>query len=611
MPLSSSSSRTAATPSAPSPAEGQERTAEAANQAALLATTGLEVLPQESVERLPALLEAMVTIGTGPEIHSTLDRIVETAARVADCRYAALGVLAEGRTGLRDFVTCGMSDEVIARIDHLPDGKHGLLAVVLEQDEPLRLRDLADDPRSCGFPPHHPPMHSFLGLPIKVGDEVFGNLYLTEKRGGGDFTDNDVLLIKILATQAGIAIGNARQHEAARQHARWIDGSAAVTTSLLAGDVDNALAVVAEEARRLADAAAAMVLMPREEGGLVVVAVSAEDARGFIGTVVPPDSPLLPPLLAGEPVYVDDAATDPRTSTGLARLFGPSMMLPMESDGRVVGTLAIPRAPGAEAFTEAEKSLAARFAAQAALALVLAEAQRDREQLAVYEDRDRIARDLHDLVIQRLFATGMMLQGTQRGAEVPRVREGIASAVDELDATIAEIRTTIFALQQNEGEATPRSGVRTRVLREVGIAAVPLGFRPSVTFAGAVDAKVTDEVAQGLIAALREALSNTLRHARASRVDVTVDASVQLPDGRDAVRLTVADNGIGIPTDGRRRSGLDNLVRRAEQLGGRADWESGHEAVTHVPAHCPGPYPSPKGTQITWEAPLDAGEGAD
>lgn len=577
----------------------------AADTAAVLATTGLEVLPPASVARLPALLEAMVTIGTGPELHSTLDRIVETAARVADCRYVAIGVLADGRDGLKDFVTCGMTPEQIARISHYPDGRHGLLAVVLEQDEPLRLHDLNADPRACGFPENHPPMDSFLGLPIKVGDEVFGNLYLTEKRDGGDFTDNDVLLIKILATQAGIALGNARQHEAARQHARWIDGNAAITTSLLAGDVDNALAVVAEEARRLADSAAGIVMVPTDEGGLVVVAASADDARGLIGTRVPPGSPVLDDLLAGEPVHIDDSSTDPRMVTEMSRRFGPSMMLPMETGGRLIGTLSLPRARGADKFSDVEKALAARFAAQAALTLVMAEAQRDRESLAVYADRDRIARDLHDLVIQRLFATGMMLQGTRRAAEVPRVRDGIGKAVEELDATIAEIRTTIFALQQNEGE-TP-SGVRTRVLREVGSAAVPLGFRPSVTFAGAVDARVTESVAQALIAALREALSNTLRHAHASRVDVTVDAAAKLRDGTAAVRLTVADNGIGIAEDGR-RSGLDNLARRAKRLGGQVVWGPSPPSAPQDGAAAvrpgPGPVPCPGGTVLTWEVPL-------
>ncbi|GAA2064722.1 GAF domain-containing protein [Streptomyces albiaxialis] len=571
-------------------------------EAARLATTDLETLSRDSAERLPKLLEAMVTIGTGPgpDLHSTLDHIVETAVRVVDCRYAAIGVLAEeDDTGLKDFITSGMSEEEIARIPHLPDGKHGLLAAVLRTDEPLRLPDLALDPRFEGFPAHHPPMHSFLGIPIKVGDELFGNLYLTEKRGPGGFTENDVQLLRILATEAGIAIGNARLREAARIRERWIDGSAAITTALLAGDTDDALAVVAEQARMLAGASAGLVLLPTslpgdpaddhgERRGLEIVAAAADDTRGLVGTVIPPESPVLDQLLGGSPVFVDDSAEDPRMVTPISARFGPSMMLPLESGGRVLGTLAVPRRRGAPRFTEAEKSLATRFAAQAALALVMADALHDRERLAVYEDRDRIARDLHDLVIQRLFATGMTLQGAQRSAEKPEVRQRISKAVDELDATIAEIRTAIFALQQDPGEA--QAGLRTRVLREAGLAAVPLGFQPSVHFVGAVDARVSERTTKNLVAALREALSNAFRHAQASRIEITVDATAVLPDGEPGVRLTVADDGVGIPADGR-RSGLANLRRRAESLGGTAGWG-------------PGLASGGGGTTVNWAAPL-------
>ncbi|NGO71902.1 GAF domain-containing protein, partial [Streptomyces boncukensis] len=223
----------------------------------------------DPAERLSQVLDAMVSIGSGPgpDLHTTLSHIVQTAARVVDCRYAALGVLADDadgadERGLKEFVTAGMSPEQIARIDRFPDGTHGLLAAVLRADEPLRLPDLTLDARFEGFPARHPPMHSFLGIPVRVGGELFGNLYLTEKRTAPGFTDEDVRVIRILATEAGIAIGNARLREAARIRERWIDGSAAVTTALLAGDPGNALDVVAEQARRLAGAAAGLVLLP-------------------------------------------------------------------------------------------------------------------------------------------------------------------------------------------------------------------------------------------------------------------------------------------------------------------------------------------------------------
>ncbi|KWT62960.1 histidine kinase [Streptomyces albus subsp. albus] len=558
-------------------------------EAATEATRSLQGLSTELTARVPQLLEAMRTVGAGLDLHITLDRIVETAAELADARYAAIGIIDESREGLSDFVTYGVGAEDRARIGALPDGHKGLLGALIHDPKALRLADLTRDVRSAGFPPGHPPMRTFLGVPIRVQGEIFGNLYLTEKRGGGEFSEGDLHMVRVLATEAGIAIGNARMYAATRQRERWIDGSVAVTTALLAGsDVDDALAVVAEQARKLAESAAGIVLLPTDDGGLEIVAASADDPAGLVGTQMPPESPVAAQLLAGEPVFVEDSATDPRMVTDVAPRFGPSMMLPLKSGGRVLGTLATPRARGARPFSAAERTLATQFAAQAALALVLADAQRDRERLAVYEDRDRIARDLHDLVIQRLFATGMMLESAQRRAVVREVQEGIGKAVDELDVTIQEIRTAIFALQQGPAEAP--SGLRTRVLREIGTAAVPLGFQPSASFVGPVDARVGELTGKNLIAALREALSNAFRHADASRIEVVVDSTVKLPDGRDGVRLTVADDGVGIP-EGGRRSGLRNLAKRAESLGGSSTYG-------------PGLGEDGGGTMVTWEAPL-------
>lgn len=571
--------------------EGPEDTArpEESLQAATEATRSLRGLSTELTARVPQLLEAMRSVGTGLELHTTLDRICETAAELAHARYAAIGVVDEEGKGLSDFVTHGVPGPVAREVGHRPTGHRGLLGALIHDPRPVRLADLTADPRFAGFPPGHPPMRTFLGVPIRVQGEIFGNLYLSEKDGGGEFTDYDLHMVRVLATEAGIAIGNARLYEAARQRERWIDGSVAVTTALLSGgDADDALAVVAEQARHLAASAAGIVLLPAEDGGLEIVAVSATEPTGALGVIIPAQSPVVGMLLGGEAVFVDDSATDPRMVTTLADRFGPSMLLPLHSGGRVLGALATPRARGDRPFTETERTLAAQFASQAALALMMAEAQRDRERLAVYEDRDRIARDLHDLVIQRLFATGMMLESAQRRSDVPEVQTGVGRAVDELDVTIQEIRTAIFALQQEPAEAP--SGLRTRVLREINMAAVPLGFKPAHRFLGPVDAVVGELTGKNLIAALREALSNAFRHAVASRIDVVVDATATLPDGRDAVRLTVADDGVGIPPGGR-RSGLRNLARRAESLGG-ASWFG------------PGLGEDGGGTTVVWEAPL-------
>ncbi|MFJ5276458.1 GAF domain-containing sensor histidine kinase [Streptomyces parvulus] len=541
----------------------------------------------ELLARVPKLLEAMRSVGSGLELHSTLNRICETAADLADARHAAIGVRDEDGDGLADFVHHGLDEATVRRIGHLPDGRKGLLGALIRDPEPVLLTDLTEDPRACGFPENHPPMRSFLGVPIRVHGEIFGNLYLTDKHGGEPFDDHDLAVVRVLATEAGIAIGNARLYEAAQQRERWIDGSVAVTTALLSGgDTDDALQAVAEQARRLSGAAAGIVLLPADEGGLEIVAVAADHRTNALGKVIPPDNGIVAELLAGHPVFVDDAATDPRLDTGPVRAYGPIMLLPLSREGRVLGGLVMPRARGERPFTRTERALGDQFASQAALALMMADAQRDRERLAVYEDRDRIARDLHDLVIQRLFATGMMLENAQRRAAVPEVRDGVGGAVDELDVTIQEIRSAVFALQQPTEAPT---GLRTRLLREITMAAVPLGFTPAHRFVGPVDTAVGELTGKNLIAALRETLSNAFRHAHATRIEVAVDATATLPDGRPGVRLTVADDGVGIP-EGGRRSGLHNLERRAETVGGAS--RTG-----------PGIGADGAGTTVWWEAP--------
>ncbi|MFD7441931.1 GAF domain-containing protein [Streptomyces sp. NPDC059909] len=494
---------------------------------------------------LPMLLEAVLSVGTDLELRATLQHIVDWATRLIGARYGALGVVDPERGRITELFTTGLTDEERERIGPLPDGHSGLIGALIEDPRPLRIDDLTADPRSCGVPEGHPEMHSFLGAPIRVHTEVFGNLYLTEKRSG-PFTDDDLALLRVLASQAGIAIGNARLYEAARQRERWIEGAAAVTTALLTGETAaDALMTVAERARILADASAGVVLQPTEDGGMEVVAASTLDDPGdLIGTTIEPGSDVLVQLLGGEPVFIEDSATDPRMTTHVRHRFGPSMMLPLQSGGRLIGTLALPRRRGGRPYTAVDRLLASQFASQAALALVLADAQHNREQLAVYEDRDRIARDLHDLVVQRLFATEMMLESTRRRAAGVGSGEDelLGRAVDELDSTIQEVRTAIFALQQPPAEAP--TSFRGRVLRETGGAAVLLGFQPSVHFTGAVDALVQEPHADQLLATLRGALAAAHRRAGVTAIDVEVDATVTLPDGGPGVRLTVTDNGV-------------------------------------------------------------------
>ncbi|WP_254879038.1 GAF domain-containing sensor histidine kinase [Streptomyces sp. NA04227] len=519
---------------------------------------------------MPRLLEAMRFVDAGLGLHTTLDRITAIAAALADARCAAIAVLPREGEGKAEYVFHGVDDATCERIRTLPEGHTGMRAALA---------------RAHG---QHPDRgrHS-LDVAIRVHGSLFGLLCLAEKRDADEFTDDDLVLARAIATEAGIAIGNSRLYEEASQRERWIDGTAAVTTALLtASDADEALQVIAEQAGRLSDSIAAAVLLPAEEGGIEVVAVASDRAREALGRIVSTRSKVVRQVLAGEAVFIEDAATHPWMTDDIARSYGPTMVLPLQSSGRVLGGLITQRKRGGRQYTRTERTLATRFASQAALALMLADAQRDRERLAVYEDRDRIARDLHDLVIQRLFATGMTLESAHRGSHEPEVRTGVEKAVDELDVTIQEIRGAIFALQQGPTERQP--GLRARVLREIGMSSVLLGFRPGHHFAGPVDA-VDPVTGKNLIAALREMLSNAYRHAHAGRIEVVVDATVTLADGRPGVRLSVADDGVGIPEDGR-RSGLANLERRAESLGG-ASWRGG------------GIGQGGAGTTVYWQAP--------
>ncbi|NUP31495.1 MAG: GAF domain-containing sensor histidine kinase [Streptomycetaceae bacterium] len=556
-----------------------------------LSALGLDDLVAEVVERLQSaaatgdklqgLLEAVVAVGADLDLHATLYRIVEEAVDLVDAKYGAIGVIGPDGADrhLVDFITVGIDPETAAEIGDLPRGR-GILGLLIDDPEPLKLDDLTLHPASYGFPPNHPPMHSFLGVPIRVRDAVFGNLYLTEKRGRPGFSDEDKQVVRALAAAAGVAIENARLYEQAREREEWIKGSVDITTALVGSeDPDEALHVVARRARTLASADFSAIYLPQGDGSYLVEITDGLDVSSLAGTVLPPDSPLARVIESGESVFIADMSTDPGVLLEQSRAFGPGLFVPLTAGGEVLGALELDRSIGALPFTQTEQTLFQAFAGQAAIALVLAGAQRDRARLAVYEDRDRIARDLHDLVVQRLFATGMMLQGAARLAIVPEVIRRLNQAVDELDATIREVRSTIFALQQGPEDAGP--GVRARVLREAAAATPALGFEPAVTFVGPVDSRVPDEAAEHLLAALREALSNTARHARATRVEVSLVVD-------DEAVLTVTDDGVGIAPGGR-RSGLANLRSRAESLGGTATF---------------GPGPTGKGTTVTWRVPV-------
>ncbi|MEU8350896.1 GAF domain-containing protein [Streptomyces sp. NPDC048845] len=536
--------------------------------------------------RVHSLLEAVLSVGRELDLAQVLRRIVESATVLVDAEYGALGVIGEDQR-LSQFLTVGIDEEQHAAIGPLPSG-HGILGELIRHPEPLRLAELSRHPASYGFPANHPPMRSFLGVPIRVRDQVFGNLYLTEKHGGREFDSEDESVLSTLAVAAGVAIENARLYEEARYRRRWLEASAAVTSSLFSGtDEAGVLGLIMEHAQDILAADLGVLAVPVEgSDDLRVTLANGTEAAAHSDLVLPREGSFMgAAIAAGEATTSGHIAKDPRVNAGPPRWagLGPAVAVPMGTSGGVRGVLLLARCEGSPLFSQVETAPLLSFAQAAALAMELAERRRDAEQLALYEDRDRIARDLHDLAIQRLFATGMTLQSTVRYVQHPEGSERLLRAVDDLDETIKIIRSTIFGLRSHEGGTAAR-GLRVRAARTVEEAVPALGFTPSLRLEGLVDTDVPQPVKDHVVAVLGEALANVARHAGAGSADI----SLVVRSGK--LTLTVTDNGVGVPKGGR-RSGLRNLAARAEGLGGKLSLA----------------VPPGGGTRLVWRVPLVRG----
>ncbi|MEV1157018.1 GAF domain-containing sensor histidine kinase [Micromonospora chokoriensis] len=531
-----------------------------------------------SRERLRALLDAVVGIGSNLDLRTTLQRIIGSACDLVGARYGALGILGPDRL-LHDFIVHGITPEQHAKIGDLPHGR-GVLGLLIDEPRPLRMPDITQHPRSYGFPANHPPMHSFLGVPVRIRDQVFGNLYLAEKQGGAQFTDDDEEIVVALAAAAGVAIENARLYALAHRRERWLAATAEITSVLL-GEVrrTDALALVARRAREVAEAELALVLLyDADLAQFTVEVVDGADAQAqaLVGTVLPvADTSFGAAVAEGRHDRVDDLA-HAAPWPALLRT-GPAVISPLATAETLHGVLVVAHRPDRGAVSsEDDVALLGSFAGQAALAMERARGQEERELLVVLEDRERIARDLHDVVIQRLFATGLQLQSAAPMMGRPEVAKRINTAVDDLDATIRDIRRTIFELR------TPMTAaLRTEIREAIELAAESLGFKPHLEVTGPVDSAVPDAIRPDLTAVLREALSNTVRHAQATRVAVAVRVDAE------RVSVTVTDDGVGCDPAAA-RGGLVNLRERAESHGG---------TFTIRPVE-------PHGTEVSWSVPL-------
>ncbi|MGW5309591.1 GAF domain-containing protein [Nocardia thailandica] len=537
-------------------------------------------------DRMDRLVEAMLVVTSGLDLDDTLRSIVHTAIELVDAGYGALGVREADptSTSLAEFVYEGIDDRTRVLIGDLPRG-HGVLGLLIEQPKPIRLADLSGHPSSVGFPANHPPMHTFLGVPVQVRDEVFGNLYLTEKAGGQEFTEDDEVVVQALAAAAGIAIENARLYEQSRIRQQWLEATSEVATALLAGGSQGeVLALITRTTRELTGAAYTFVALPEDPDipgedvrELVVAAASGTQGDDLTGRRLPVrDSLTGRAFRTGDSIAADTLAL---TLDGAPRSFGPVRVFPLRADRGVIGVLSILHHPGAADLDEAVQRMVAGFADQAAVALQLSDTQRRMRELDVLTDRDRIARDLHDQVIQRLFAVGLSLQSTTQRARAPEVRTRLAETVDDIQAIVQDIRHSIFDLQSNT--VADSAQYRKRLHGIIVDMTADAGLRTTVRIAGPVTVlapPLTDDVE----AVLREAISNVVRHANATTV------AVELRIGDD-VTIDVTDDGVGIDPEPARRSGLANLAARAAQRGGTFRVERGPAGGTT--AHWSVPLP--------------------
>jgi signal transduction histidine kinase len=521
-------------------------------------------------DRKDRLLESALVLSSDLSLPIVLQRIVDIAVSLTGARYGALGVVSSAGQ-IQDFITTGITPEQRHAIGPLPVGE-GLLGVLIRDAKPLRLRRIADDPRSVGFPANHPPMASFLGAPVKARGQVFGNIYLTEKQGAAEFDVDDEAALLVLATQAGIAIENARLYEEAQRRGRWLEALGEISSAILAGaDIDGVLQTIARRARELVDASTAAIVSLQGDADSASLAIKVADgahAEELRDLPVPLQGSVSGDVIrSGQTRVIADASKDTRTYQPMIALgqMGPMVLVPLLARGRPFGTLAVANTVGGAAFDDEGVRLIETFAVQASVALEYGRTQRELKRLAVLDERERIGRELHDGVIQSLFSVGMGLQATATRSGDPQVESRVESAVAEIDRAIRDLRNYIFGL---------RPGLLADRQLEQAVEDLVKDFaeKSGVTTVADVDGTVAAELAPraaDLVQLTREALSNVGRHAHA----LTCRVRIYRRDG-DAV-LEIDDDGRGFdlaaPHNGQ---GIRNLRDRVSAMGGRLDIQS-------------------------------------
>jgi two-component system, NarL family, sensor histidine kinase DevS len=534
----------------------------------------------------PVLPVAVVATATAGHLETTLHEVVRAAVDQVGAVFGALGVLTDDGRRLDRLVVVGTDPQEATRISAL--AARQTVHQFVSAPAVLRWDQLDIDPDRFGFPPGHPARGPFLAVPVRVAGSLFGNLYLTQKSAAQPFTSTDVEVVQALAGVAGLAIGNARAAEKAERGRRQFQAGTDIVTSLLSGaGEDDVLRAMADRVLELADADVAGVLCPTDEEGVLVVSAAAGVASADLeGVRIPLSATHVGNVHRSRlPAVIDDVAADPvlgmhaEVAVEITRGLGPGLMIPFDqppTNGMVVAM----RRRGRQPFEVGPHHPLVAFVTRTALALELARSQARERRLQRQADRDRIARDLHDHVVQRIFATGLALDRISRSLaeKEPEVAARIGERVDELDGTIARIRTAIFALQEAD-DASPVA-VRRRLGEVVRSVTEGHGLRPDLRFRNEVE-DLPQDLVHEMVAVVRELVTNVVRHAEASRLTVEVTVG-------ETVTVVVTDDGRGLPSI-TVRSGLANLDDRAERRGGRMTCSSGES-----------------GTMVTWTVPRPA-----
>jgi signal transduction histidine kinase len=538
-----------------------------------------------SPDRLRALVGAAVTITSELSLEALLQRLVETAAELTGARYAALGVIDRTGEGLERFVTSGIDDETRAAIGDLPRGR-GILGVLIRETASLRLHDLSEDPRAVGFPPNHPPMRTFLGVPIVLRNVAYGNFYLTEKAGGEDFTEEDEELATLLAGQAAVAIENARLYEAATTWSRQLESLNEVGNALATEtDLDSLLDLVVRRLRELLEARVVVVLLPGGPEELRLAAAAGEGGEELVGKAVRRSASKAGRVLErGRSERVDSLLEDPDVDHEVTRLIAArtGLWVPLVARGRAIGVIAAHDKLGPEArFSDTDLRLAETFASRAAVAVDLSERiARDALRRVVdaqEQERRRLARELHDETGQALTSILLGLRALEETLATDEARAATAELRERVVATLQDVRGLAVELRPS---ALDDFGLVAALERLTASFAEQTGI--AVDFETALpEERLPGEMETALYRIVQESLTNVVKHAHARRV------SILLTRTSGAVKAVIEDDGRGIGDDVGGGFGLVGMRERLALLGGRLEIESGPGSGTTIAAEVP------------------------